>query len=41
MPGTLIAGNFHRSEDGVARWDFDGEALHGGDVVMRAVSVIE
>ena len=41
MPGVLVGGNFHNSSGSHAEWSFDGEALQQGDVVMRAVSVLE
>jgi len=41
LPGTLVAGNYDESEDGTARWEFEGEELGEHDVVLRAVSVLE
>ena len=41
LPGTLVGGNFVRSADNVAMWEFDGDRLTKGDVVMRASSVLE
>jgi len=41
MPGVLVGGNFLGANGDVAEWRFDGERLRQGDVVMRAVSVLE
>jgi hypothetical protein len=40
LPGTIVAGNYDQLLDGVARWQFETEALHDRDVVMRAISVL-
>ena len=36
-----IDGNFDESEGNRAQWKFDGKNLHEGDVVLRAMSVLE
>ncbi len=41
LPGVLVGGNFDEVEDGKARWKFDGAELQQGDVLLRAVSVLE
>ena len=41
LPGTLISGNHDSEAEGYAVWEFKGETLHEGDVVLRAVSVLE
>ncbi len=41
LPGTLISGNHDGEADGFAVWKFKGETLREGDVVLRAVSVLE
>jgi len=41
LPGVLVGGNFHASEGSRASWSFDGTELLEGDVVLRAVSVLE
>jgi len=42
LPGTIVAGNFHRRDrDDCVRWKFKGDYLKDRDVVLRAVSVVE
>ena len=41
MPGVLVGGNFDEETGNVATWTFDGAELHEGDVVIRAISVLE
>jgi len=41
LPGTIVGGNFARVEDGRAVFEFKGRRLQQGDVVLRAVSVLE
>ena len=41
LPGTLVGGNFDETEGRLAVWEFDGDALLGGDLVLRATSVLE
>jgi hypothetical protein len=41
LPGTLVGGNFESSEGSSARWEFEAGELHGRDLVLRAVSVLE
>ena len=42
MPGTVITGNFHETEDdGAVTWVFDGDRLLSGDAILRVVSVLE
>jgi hypothetical protein len=41
LPGVLVGGNYTGTEDGAARFEFEGSALAGKDVVLRAVSVLE
>jgi hypothetical protein len=41
LPGVLVGGNYAAVEGAQATWKFSGQALHGKDVVLRAVSVLE
>ncbi len=41
LPGRIVDGNFDTVENGRARWQREGGALKSGDLVLRAVSVVE
>ncbi len=41
LPGRIVDGNFDALEDGRARWTRAGGDLKTGDLVLRAVSVLE
>jgi hypothetical protein len=41
LPGTIVSGNFARVAGNRAIWDFKGERLRLGDVVLEVTSVLE